>query len=329
MKTPYEWKSDLAKALQNYIYLKRQSGMKFEIQEHYLRYFDTFYFNSGFDGITLTKEMINDFIYDLNERPVSHRNKEIVMRDFAVYLVDRGYHAYVANVKTDLLRSKFIPHILTDDEIRRFFIAIDNYPQTYPQARFTYRNVVDPVLFRFLYSTGVRISEALGIVLNDVNTDSGVVTVRAAKNMKDRLIPMANSLTIRIADFIAKFHRFSNDMMFLFPGCHNGVMGQMDKSTAYTHFRDYLLMADIPHTASGPRVHSFRHGFAIKCLKNWVLAGNDLTVMLPYLASYMGHSDFRATQYYLRLTSDLYPEIVRRAEAEFGYVIPESGVIYD
>jgi hypothetical protein len=43
----------------------------------------------------------------------------------------------------------------------------------------------------------------------------------------------------------------------------------------------------------------------------------------------MGHSDFRATQYYLRLTSDLYPEIVQRAETEFGYVIPEGGIIYD
>ena len=241
-------------------------------------------------------------------------------------LADRGHHAYVVVVKTELPRSKFIPHILTDDEVRRFFIATDNYPQT----RMSYRNTVDPVLFRFLYGTGVRISEALNLVLDDVNAESGTVTVRAAKNMKDRLLPMAGSLTKRISAYIDGFHRFSTDRMWFFPSCHGGcTMGQMDKSTAYTHFRDYLLMADIPHTAVGPRVHSFRHGFAIKCLKNWVLVENDLTVMLPYLSAYMGHSDFRATQYYLRLTADLYPEIVRRAEAEFGYVIPESDGVYD
>ncbi len=193
----------------------------------------------------------------------------------------------------------------------------------------SYRNAVDPVLFRFLYSTGVRISEALNLVLNDVNVDSGTVTIRAAKNMKDRLIPMADSLTKRILSFANGFHRYSDGGMWLFPGYHNGTMGQMDKSTAYNHFRDYLVMAGIPHTAVGPRIHSFRHGFAVKCLKKWVLAGNDLTVMLPYLSAYMGHSDFRATQYYLRLTSDLYPEIVRRVEAEFGYVIPEGEIIYD
>ena len=326
MKTPYEWKSDLAKTILNYVSLKRLSGMKFEEQERYLRHFDTFYFKNGFDGITLTKEMVTDFIYKKNERPGSHRNKELVMRDFAIYLVDRGYHAYVAEVKTELPRCKFIPRILTDEEVRRFFLAIDSYPQ----ARLSYRNIVDPVLFRFLYGTGVRISEALNLVLNDVNTVDGIVTVRAAKNMKDRLIPMADSLTNRISSYIGKFHGFSDGKTWLFPGCHNGdTMGKMDKSTAYTHFRDYLLMADISHTAIGPRIHSFRHGFAIKCLKNWVLTDNDLTVMLPYLAAYMGHSDFRATQYYLRLTSDLYPEIVRRAEAEFGYVIPEIDGVYD
>jgi len=329
LKTPYEWKSDLAKVIQNYVSLKQQSGMKFETQERCLRHFDAFYFNNGFDGVTLTKEMVSDFIYDKNEKPGSHRNKELVMRDFAIYLSDRGHHAYIVEAKTELPRCKFIPRIMSDDEVRRFFTAIDNYPKSYPQARFSYRSSVDPVLFRFLYSTGARISEALNLMLDDINTESGTATIRAAKNMKDRLIPMADSLTKRISIFIDEFHKFSDGSMFLFPGCHNGAMGQMDKSTAYTHFRDYILMADIPHTEVGPRIHSFRHGYAVKCLKNWVLSGNDLTVMLPYLSAYMGHSDFRATQYYLRLTSDLYPEIVKRSEAEFGYVIPEWEVVYD
>jgi len=325
MKMSYEWRSGFAESAQNYISLKRQTGMKFEQQERYLRHFDTFYYSNGFEGAVLTKEIVFDFIYDKNERAVSHRNKEVVMRDFALYLTDRGYKAYVAEINTSLPRCKFVPHILTDTETRLMFTAIDNYPP----ARRSYRNTVDPVLFRFLYGTGARISEALNIVLSDVDTQAGTVTIRAGKNMKDRLLPMSDGLVKRIASFVDSFHRYSDSGMWLFPSCQNGIIGQMDKSTAYNHFRDYLLMADIPHTVVGPRIHSFRHGFAVKCLKNWVLAGNDLTVMLPYLSTYMGHSDFRGTQYYLRLTSDLYPEIVKRVEAEFGYVIPEGGILYD
>ena len=255
MKTVYEWKSGIAEAAQNYISLKQQTGMKFESQERYLRHFDTFYYNNGFEGTTLTKEMVNDFIYDPNERPATHHNKEVLMRDFAIYLADRGHHAYVAEVKTKLRRCKFIPHIFTDDEIRRMFRAIDNYPQ----AQMSYRNAVDPVLFRFLYGTGVRISEALNLVLNDVNVESGIATIRAAKNMKYRLIPMADSLTKRIINLMNDVHLYGDRKMWLFPSCHNGIMGQMDKSTAYNHFRDYLLMADIPHTAVGPRIHSLRY----------------------------------------------------------------------
>jgi len=73
------------------------------------------------------------------------------------------------------------------------------------------------------------------------------------------------------------------------------------------------------------RFHDLRHNYAVKCLKRWVLAGEELTNLLPYLAAYMGHSDFRGTQYYLRLTADLYPDIISRIEADFGYVIPEGG----
>ena len=50
--------------------------------------------------------------------------------------------------------------------------------------------------------------------------------------------------------------------------------------------------------------------------------GADLSVMLPYLACYMGHADLRGTQYYLRLTADAYPEVIAKAQIRFGYVIP-------
>jgi integrase/recombinase XerD len=73
------------------------------------------------------------------------------------------------------------------------------------------------------------------------------------------------------------------------------------------------------------RLDIIRHSYAVKCLKKWVLQGEELTNLLPYLAAYMGHSDFRGTQYYLRLTADLYPDIIGRLEADFGYVIPEGG----
>lgn len=322
MKTSYEWKSDLAQIIQRYIKEKKLVGFKFEQQERHLQHFDSFYYYSGYNGINLTKIMTHDFIYNDEERPSSHYNKEVIMRDFAIYLINHGYEVYVTKVKTILPKCHFIPHIYTKDELQRFFLAIDNYPDT-PNS---YRNTVDPVLFRFLYGTGARLSEALNLTIGDVNLKEGIVTIRHAKNNKDRLIPMAQGLINRMRTYIESFHRFSEDKSIVFP---TRKLGCMDKSTAYNHFRDYLLMADIPHTATGPRIHDFRHGVAIACLKKWALSGINLTNMFPYLSAYLGHSDFRATQYYLRLTADLYPDIISKSEAEFGYVIPEGGFSYE
>ena len=78
----------------------------------------------------------------------------------------------------------------------------------------------------------------------------------------------------------------------------------------------------IPHFTGGPHPHSLRHGFAVANLRRWAAHGADLSVMLPYLACYMGHADLRGTQYYLRLTADAYPEVIAKAQIRFGYVIP-------
>jgi len=322
MKIIYEWKSDLADVIEQYTKEKKLIGFKFEQQSRYLRHFDSFYYYNGYNGINLTKLMLKEFIYKEEERPVSHYNKEVVMRNFAIYLNNHGYFVYVPEIHTLLPRSKFIPHIYTKEELQHFFHAIDYYPVTSN----SYRNAVDPLLFRFLYGTGARISEALNLTIEDVNLSDGIVTIRHAKNDKDRLIPITESLVVRMRIYMESFHRFSDNNTFVFPG---SKMGHMDQSTANTHFRDYLLMADIPHTAKGPRIHDFRHGLAVACLKKWSLAGIDLTNMLPYLSAYMGHSDFRATQYYLRLTADLYPHILSKSEAEFGYVIPEGSCLYE
>ena len=109
---------------------------------------------------------------------------------------------------------------------------------------------------------------------------------------------------------------------YLFPGAKRG---KMDRSTAYTHFSDYLLMADIPPRKDGPRIHDWRHTLAVENLRRWSAEGLDLCNMVPYLTAYLGHQDFRATQYYLRLTAEIYPELVRIMEAACWDVIPGGG----
>jgi integrase/recombinase XerD len=321
MSSIYEWKSDIKDLLRTFIQEKQMTNFRYKKQARELERFDAYCHYNGYGGIRLTKPMLDGFIYGEFEKSSTHYKKEILMRDFAEFLSRHGYSVYVPPTKSaPKKKNPHIPYIFTQKQLHKLFMAVDSYPLEVTNNR----NLLDPVLFRLLYGSGLRVSEALNLQLKDIDLEQEVLIIRNAKNNKDRLIPIAQSLAKRIQLLLDTYHRFSTDTSFLFPSTTGN---RTDKSTVYRRFRDYLLMADIPHTSAGPRVHDLRHTFAVSCLKKWVLSGTELMNILPYLAAYMGHTDFRATQYYLRLTADLYPDLISRTEAEFGYVIPDGGAL--
>jgi len=254
MKKTYEWKSALSELIQSYIAEKQMCGFKFIVQERELKHFDEYYFQMGYNGIRLTKPMVNNYIYDsVFDRKSTYYAKERVLHDFGEFLCSHGHKSYIVPIKSrSLKRSTHTPYIFSKEELKRFFVAIDTYPYT----SFTNRNRIDPVLFRLLYGAGLRISEALNIQCRDVDFTSGTLTIRHAKNNKDRLVPVSKSLNNRFNGFYQDIHKFSDDNTYFFISPQGG---RMDVSTAYCRFRDYLVKAGISHTDSGPRMHDLRN----------------------------------------------------------------------
>ena len=62
-----------------------------------------------------------------------------------------------------------------------------------------------------------------------------------------------------------------------------------------------------------PRLHDFRHSFAVTCLIRWYRNGEDVQRLLPQLATYLGHVHIAGTQRYLSMT----PELLREASSRF------------
>jgi len=319
VKEKYQYKSDMGKLLQCYLKEKKMTGFKFDKQSRELERFDDYYYRAGYRGVKLTRPMAEAFIYGISyEKPSTHYKKEILLNGFAEFLIRQGHQVYLPQIKSaPVKRCAHVPYIFSEDELKDFFLAIDKFP---PNTQ-TNRDLVDPVLFRLLYGCGLRLSEALNLKLEDIDFKAGVITILGAKNGRDRLVPLAESLALRFSKLQRKLHTFSNKSTYFFISPRGS---RLDKTTVYERFRGYLLMAKISHTRQGPRVHDFRHSYAVHCLKKWVLSGGELTNLMPYLAAYMGHADFRGTQYYLRLTADLYPDIIQKTEATLGYLIPKE-----
>ena len=71
-----------------------------------------------------------------------------------------------------------------------------------------------------------------------------------------------------------------------------------------------------------PCIHSYRHTFAVHCLRGWIRDGKNIQAYMPVLQAYMGHASYSDTAYYLHLTADLFPDITVQQELELGCIIP-------
>lgn len=219
--------------------------------------------------------------------------------------------------------STFIPHIFTVDEMKRLFQAADNLnaPLSSP-----HRREVAALLFRTLYSCGLRLNEALSLTIGDVDINNDIITVKGGKGKVDRYVPMSQQLSDRCAAYKESILDGSDSSSIFFFAPDGGKYSH----STVTHMWDQMLRsAGIPKNDDGPRIHDLRHTFAVHCLKKWVDADKQINALLPVLSSYMGHVNLSSVNNYLRLTADVFPDITQRVEMYFGHIIPNGGHIYE
>lgn len=77
----------------------------------------------------------------------------------------------------------------------------------------------------------------------------------------------------------------------------------------------------------GPRVHDWRHTFAVRSFKQMIDRGLDMYVALPILSTYLGHKTIYATERYVRLTMEMYPDISEKCSAKFQSIFRKAANI--
>ncbi len=310
----------LKKQLESFISYKRAQGYKYKSEEESLGRFIKFLEGFGIFEDKLSKDAVLEYSSKRpHETAKNHANRVSDLKQFATYLNEKGYQAYIPIVpKSSKYTSSFVPYIFTHDEIFRIFKEVDRLK---PNSRYNCAAVY-PVLFRMLYGCGLRISEALNLKVGDVDLAGGILTIKKSKYNKDRLVPMSESLNLICRIFYKKIHKNSSVNDYFFKN-KNG--SQRSKCTVYGRFRELLWESDIPYRGKGkgPRLHDVRHVFCCHSLKEISDKKIDLYCALPVLSTYLGHSSIKATEKYLRLTEELYPDIIRRTGNITSYVYPE------
>lgn len=321
IKRLYGFSGPFAEQCTQYIQMNRHLGYKYKIEEVYLRQFDNSVIGKAEKGDPLTKELFEEWIQKREyESVTTHRLRYNVLGRFCKYLYTIDQRTYVGfHPISRKTKSGFTPYIFSESEIARFFETVDNMSL---EGRSYKCHQVYPVLFRMLYSCGLRISEALSLKVSDVDLDNGILKIRDTKFSKSRAIPMSDSMVKVCKDYSKQLHEFSKDDNYYFASPYGGCYSEC---TVYTRFRAILFKAGISHggRGRGPRMHDLRHTFAVHSLSQMAHNGIDLYTSLPLLSGYLGHKNIFSTQQYLHLTAELYPELVKNFETAFGNIFPE------
>ena len=237
------------------------------------------------DYLTLRK-----FLAQLKSRNLAKRSinrKLSCIRSFFKFLFKEGLiksnpAALISSPKQD----KHLPKVLTEDEMVKLLEAADG------DDWFSLR---DRAILETLYSTGMRISELLGLNIDEVDFISGVVKVRG-KGKKERLLPIGDRALKAIRKFLDRRLKKS-PILFL-----NKNKTRLTTRGSRLILNKYIKKASLKQ---GISPHTLRHSFATHLLNR----GADLRSVQELL----GHSNLSTTQIYTHLTTERLKAVYEKA----------------
>ncbi len=298
-----------------------------DLDERFRR-FDTLTIERNETIIGISKDLFEAWNRPLAEESESNRYHRIsILRGFSAYLQLAGYDSYIPRMPK--YSSVFTPHIYTKQEVANIFRECD---RLFLRRTYMYSPVcVMPALIRTLYATGIRIGEAVRLRHRDVDLDTGYLVLRECKNGCDRIVPLSLSLKEVLKDYVL----FKQSMVTginpenLFFESPDGR--PCNAGSIYEIFRTVLFRAGISHggRSRGPRLHDLRHTFCVNALVKMSESGYDLYYSMPIIMTCMGHRSVEATNRYVRLTAEMYPDMLRKVNEAYKYIFPDIGIDID
>lgn len=325
MSEQFVYKSVFAPYFNGFLEMKRALGFGLLKYKWKFLEFDKFFVEAGVTELHISREHISAWRKTcVNDKKNTLYDKMCIMNQFCRYLCHLGHECYIPQPPQKL--SDFTPYIFSHEQMENIFKVCDGLV--------VYGRIMDcvlfalPALFRLLYSTGLRISEAISIKNEDIDLKNQWIVLKKTKNRLQRLVPLGPSLL----DVIKQYQEYRDKIPIKGLSAPNNfffistIGDPLRPGPVYKWFKRILTMCNIPHTGngSGPRVHDIRHTCAVHSLIKLNKEKVDIYCALPIIAIFLGHRDTRSTEQYLRLTHEMYPEIVRMQQSVTSFVFPSK-----
>lgn len=297
----------------DYIELRRGLGYRSSTQERALRAFVRYLDGRGQD-VPIPLEVSLDWASATRSSdPCNPARRLTVVRGFLRHLAARdGATEPPAPGLLGPTGHRKPPHVYSDDEIVDLMRAAAGLAPAGGLRPRCYTT-----LFGLLACTGLRISEALALACGDVDLTAGILTVRAGKRGRSRLVPLHPSAVPPLQDYADDRQRRYG------PPADGEAFFRTDRSehVSYNaaHSTFTVLRRRLGWTAEGrtrtPRIHDLRHRMVVRRIQDWHADGVDVDVKISALATYLGHVGVRHLYWYLSAVPELMSIIADRFEA--------------
>jgi integrase/recombinase XerD len=313
-----EYHSALGSYIVGLIKQKQACGYSYEFEAYILESFDRFCIEHDHTTATITRDLVMQWAIQRPTEGKNYRNQRVsFVRQLALYMRSLGQNAYIP--KHFASETVAVPHILSRAELRSFYAVVDAYtPRCSSLCRLalTYR-----VLFRLFYCCGLRLAEGCYLRRSCVDLHKGTIKILHSKGNKDRLVYLSDEVRALCGEYDQAMESIFAEREWFFPGWP--PQRPIHKITVDKSFRRFWNMTPFAGKVDKePTIGCLRHTFVVNKMNEWMEAGVDTAVMMPYLSRYLGHSSISETQYYFHTIEQAF-SVVRCHDTVARRVIPE------
>ena len=290
-------------SVETYLAVRRAVGFTLSNTEYLLRSFADFAADRKETHVRTATAI--DWASQAKSVAQRHTRHQTICR-FAQYLrVEDLRHELPPANHFGYRKTRRVPHIYSRDEINGLVLAATRLPSSDLLLPRTYA-----ALISLLAATGLRISEALHLLVTDI-TPNGLL-IRRTKFQKTRLVPLHATAVTGLGHYL--IHRQEakrgGDHVFVSDEGQPLVYWKV-----HGVFRALLKSAGIkPSGGRWPRIHELRHTLAVRALESSPTGRQRIGQHMLALATYLGHVNINATYWYLETTPELLLDIAVVAE---------------
>lgn len=330
MTNPFNYQGPLAPYMKSLVRIKESCGFSVISTKWAYKEFDEFTIHYGLSEPVIRKDLIGAWSKSReNDCSRTFYGKCSKLSQLARYMNEQGAKAYIMPLPKCINDRGFTPYIFKEEQMQAIFQESDRL------LRESHRKddpiISVPCLIRLLYSTGIRITEAISLRNKDVDLERNILKVGtwcSTKNGEERLIPICDSLRGNLLKYI--HYRSMVPVEGITASEHPFFMklngAALSSANAYNWFKKIYTKCGIAYRGErfGPRIHDLRHTMATHSLAKMMRRGLDIYYALPLLSACLGHKSLHSTEGYVRLTCHEYPELLEQCTALNDFIYPKK-----